>query len=232
VKATFVGLTAIVAMIAIASGQASATTLTTGSQVTPNSSGSLIAGGVTLGAVVNAPQSTGANPADPFGWDPWGATDTNSHWLSVGGCCGGTSSAIFNANAPSNLFSLLWGSPNSNNTLRLYSGSNGTGSLVATVQFVDGSGFKVDGVSSGQFFGPNTTAAGYIESILTSSLFLSALLTNSTGGFEVADVSASLLGGGGASVATPVPGALWLFGSVLVAATGITRWRRKRNNIR
>ncbi len=228
-KAALIGLTACLAVIGFASERASATTLTTGSQVTPNTSAPLIAGGVTLGAVVNAPSSTGANAADPFGWDPWGAADTNSHWLSVGGCCGGTSSAIFNTTAASNNFSLLWGSPNSNNTIKFYSLANGNGSLVATVNFVDGSGFFVDGVLSGQFFGPNTTAPGYIESIFTSSLFQSAVMTNSTGGFEIADVFAGLT-----QITTqnetPVPGALWLFGSVLAGAAGFNKYRRKRNS--
>ena len=229
-KVIFVGLAAFIATIGIASGPASATTLTTGSQVTPNTSGSLIVGGVTLGAVsgnTSAPQ-TGANAADPFGWDPWGSTDTNSHWLSVAGCCGGASSAIFNVIAPTgaNNFTLLWGSPNSDNTVKLYSGANGSGSLVATVQFVDGSGFFVDGVLSGQFFGPNTTGPGYIESITTSAVFGSALLTNSNGGFEVADISASTLGVGLLSQ-TPLPATLPLFAGGL-GAFGLLARRRKR----
>jgi hypothetical protein len=229
-KAVFVGLAAFVAVIGVASGPASATTLATGSQVTANTSGSLIAGGVTLGPVSGntSATQTGANAADPFGWDPWGSADTNSHWLSVGGCCGGTSSAIFNVVAPTgaNNFTLLWGSPNSNNTVQLFSGAGGTGTLVATVQFVDGSGFFVDGVLSGQFFGPNTTAPGYIESITTSAVFGSALLTNSNGGFEVADISASTLGVGTLS-STPLPAALPLFASGL-GALGLLARRRKR----
>jgi hypothetical protein len=229
-KAIFVGLAAFIATIGIASGPTSATTLTTGSQVTPNTSGSLIAGGVTLGTVSGNTSSTqtGANAADPFGWDPWGSTDTNSHWLSVAGCCGGASSAIFNVIAPTgaNNFTLLWGSPNSDNTLKLYSEADGTGSLVATVQFVSGSGFFVDGVLSGQFFGPNTTAPGYIESITTSAVFGSALLTNSNGGFEVADISASTLGVGLLSQ-TPLPATLPLFAGGL-GALGLLAKGRKR----
>jgi len=230
-KPLFVGLAAFVAAIGVASGPASATTtLVTGSQVLPDMSGALIVGGVTLGAVSGNTSSTqtGANAADPFGWDPWGSTDTNSHWLSVAGCCGGASSAIFNVTAPTgaNNFTLLWGSPNSNNTVQLYSAANGNGSLVATVQFVDGSGFFVDGVLSGQFFGPNTTAPGYIESITTSAVFGSAVLTNSNGGFEVADISASTLGVGTLS-STPLPAALPLFAGGL-GAFGLLARRRKR----
>ena len=165
-KAIFVGLAAFIATIGIASGPTSAThphhRLSGYTEYVriPDR------GGDALGTVSGNTSSTqtGANAADPFGWDPWGSTDTNSHWLSVAGCCGGASSAIFNVIAPTgaNDFTLLWGSPNSNNTVQLYSEANGNGSLVATVQFVDGSGFFVDGVLSGQFFGPNTTAPGVI----------------------------------------------------------------------
>ena len=230
-KAIFVGLAAFAAVIGVASGPASATTtLNTGSQVSPDSGGLLIAGGVTLGGVTGNTTSTqtGANPSDPFGWDPWGSTDKTSTWLSVGGCCGGTSSAIFNVTAPTgaNNFTLLWGSPNSNNTVQLYSGADGNGTLVATVQFVDGSGFFVDTVLSLQPFGPNTTDPGFIESITTSAVFGSAVLTNSNGGFEVADISASTLGVGTLS-STPLPAALPLFAGGL-GAFGLLARRRKR----
>ena len=225
-KAVLIGLTALFAVIGLASGHASATTLTTGSQVSPNTSGALLGSGVSLGAVNNAPQSIGANPSDPLGWDPWGSTDTNSNWLSVGGCCGTTSSAIFNVIGPANNFSLLWGSPNSDNTVTLYSEADGKGSVVATVTFVDGVGYKVDGALSGAFYGPNTTDPGYIESIFTSAtLFASAVLTNDIGGFEVADVSANFIQTGLSG--TPLPAALPLFASGL-GALGLLGWRRKR----
>jgi len=38
------------------------------------------------------------------------------------------------------------------------------------------------------------------------------------------------LGGGGLNAATPVPGALWLFGSALAGAAGVRRWHRRRKN--
>ena len=227
-KATLVGLTAVFAVIGLATGHASATTLTTGSQVSPNTSGALLGSGVSLGAVINAPKSTGANSSDPSGWDPWGSTDTNSQWLSVGGCCGGTSSAIFNVSGPAaNNFSLLWGSPNSDNTITLWSEANGNGTKVATVTFVDGVGFYVDGVLSAQPYGPNTTDPGYIESIFTSTtLFESAVLTNDIGGFEVADVSAAYIQTGLQSE-TPLPATLPLFATGL-GSLGLLGWRRKR----
>jgi hypothetical protein len=139
----------------------------------------------------NAPQSTGANPSDPLGWDPWGANDTNSHWLSVGGCCGGSGSSATFSFAPANNLSLLCGSPNSDNTVALYSKTNGGGNLVATVSFEDGVGYLVNGVPTATPYGPNTTDPGDIISITSSELFLSAVLTNDIGGFEVADVSAA-----------------------------------------
>ena len=195
-------------------------------------SGSLIVGGVTLGAVTGTvPTSMGANALDPSGWDPWGSADTNSNWLSVGGCCGGASSAIFNVVSPAgaNNFILLWGSPNSDNTLQLFDAADGKGNLVATVKFADGSGFLVDGVSSGQTFGPNTTAPGYLESITTSVVFESAVLTNSIGGFEVADISATFLQVETQSQ-TPLPATLPLFAGGL-GAFGLLAWRRKRKTV-
>ena len=81
---------------------------------------------------------------------------------------------------------------------------------------------------STQPFGPNTTDPGYIETILTSTLFDSAVLTNSTGGFEVADVSAGLLTTQIAQ--TPLPATLPLFATGF-AGLGLLGWRRKRKNV-
>src|ERR1700678_4248922 len=90
-KSAVVALAAVVAAIGFAPGSASATTIavTNLGQVSPNTGGALLGAGVTETGSNNAPLSVGANPSDPSGWDPWGASDQNSHWLSVGGCCGG-----------------------------------------------------------------------------------------------------------------------------------------------
>ena len=209
------------------SGEASAATITLSNlgQVAPGTSGALTGANVTLGATSDAPVSTGANPSDPLGWDPWGASDTNSQWLSVGGSGTGTipadASATFNFGAPATAVTLLWGSPNPGNTLTLFSGANGTGSVIGTVS-VDSAGYLVNGVpNSGVSFGPNTTGSGDLVTISSTAAFMSALLTNDAGGFEVADVSATL-------DPTPLPAALPLFAGGL----GVFGWlgrRRKRN---
>ena len=71
------------------------------------------------------PTQFGSNLADPNGWDPWGGSDTNSYWISVGGAgVGYASSQTLNFSSPVNTFSLLWGSPNSNNTVTLSNGAD------------------------------------------------------------------------------------------------------------
>ena len=181
-----VALAASVAVLCAAAGQVAATTIigVSGSPVTPNMDGPLIAGSlVSLGLSNNAPQSTGANPSDPFGWDPWGSADSNSQWLSVGGCCGGSGSyQTLNFRSPVDVLTLLWGSPNSDNTITLSTG--------AIISYVDSSGYYIDGIQQTTSY-PNTTDPGYIVTITSSVPFTSATLTNDIGGFEVADIKAS-----------------------------------------
>lgn len=183
---------AMVAALGVVSGSASATTVIgiSPNPVTVTGSGVLIAtpGTVSLGAAVNTFLETTANPSDPFGWDPWGSLDTTSGWLSVGGCCGGAGSyQDLNISGPVNTLSLLWGSPNADNTITLSNGS--------VISYVDNAssssldGFYINGVLQPGTFLPNTMDPGYIVTI-TSSTFTSAVLTNTIGGFEVADISA------------------------------------------
>ena len=132
-KTVLVGLSVLVASIGFATGRASAETITLSNlgTVPPTTDGVLLGPGVFLTGSNNAPQSTGADASDPSGWDPWGSADTTSQWLSVGGCCGGSGSFATFSFAETNVFTLLWGSPNSDNTITLYSGTNGTGSSLA-----------------------------------------------------------------------------------------------------
>jgi hypothetical protein len=99
-------------------------------------------------------------------------------------------------------------------------GANGTGSVIGTVSFQDGEGYFVNGLQNSLAYGPNTTGPGDIISISSTVAFQSAILTNDTGGFEVADISATL-------IATPLPAALPLFATGL-GALGLLGWRRKR----
>jgi hypothetical protein len=217
-KAILVGLSALAAAVALAPSHVSATTitLTYDSTATPNGDGALLGPGVSLGASSGTVvQTTGANTND--GWDPWGGTDTNSAWLSVGGANGSTpnSSQTINTAVSSDLLTLLWGSPNSNNTLTLFNGSTSVG----VISFVDGTGFEVNGtpvslLPPGTPTPPNVMDPGDIITIDSSALFTSAVLTNGIGGFEVADVSALNNGG---DVTTPLPPAWTMLLAGLVA---------------
>jgi hypothetical protein len=213
-KKLLVALAATSALLCAVSG-ASATTVISisANPVTPNLDGLIISGGlVSLGSSNNAPQSTGANPSDPFGWDPWGSADNNSQWLSVGGCCGGSGSfQTLNISSPVNTLTLLWGSPNSDNTITL---SNGD-----TISYQDGSGYYVDGVQKTSAY-PNTTDPGYIVTITSSVPFQSATLTNDIGGFEVADISVS---------ATPLP-STWMMLLAGFVGLGFFAYRGTKNS--
>ena len=223
-KTVLVGLSVLVASIGFAPGRASAETITLSNLGTVSSTtdGALLGPGVFLTGSNNAPQSTGADASDPSGWDPWGSADTTSHWLSVGGCCGGGGSFATFSFAATNVFTLLWGSPNSDNTITLYSGTNGTGSSLATISFEGGSGYYVGPTLTTTPYGANTTGPGDIISIDSSELFESAVLTNDIGGFEVANITAPDPNG---DLASPLPSAWTMliagfFGFGLIAYRG------------
>jgi hypothetical protein len=192
VKALWIVPATCIAVLLAVPGPALATTISISSAtVTPSADGPLFAGtGVTvmLGASSGyvSPLQYGSNLSDPQGWDPWGGSDTNSYWISVGGAgVGYPSSQTLNFLSPVDILSLLWGSPNSNNTITL---SNGQ-----TIAYVDNLGFEIDGVlTTGPYPNVQTgpASSGYIVTI-TSSPFTSAVLSNGIGGFEVADISAA-----------------------------------------
>lgn len=200
-----VGLIAL-AVVGIAPGQASAATITLTDlgTVSANGNGVLISDPsvVTLTSSSNAPISQGGNLAD--GYDPWGAgdgnqIDTNSYWMSIGGCCAQdylsaqqpfTPFATFSFKIPETTFSLLWGSPNTGNLITLYNGT----AVIATVAFNDSMGYVVDGsILAGWFGAHDNMTPGNIIAITSSEAFTSATLTNTAGGFEVADISATPL---------------------------------------
>ena len=195
------------AAVALAPGHASAATitLTYDGTAVPNQIGNYLLGpGVSLGTPSGTVvQTTGVNTND--GWDLWGSADTNSPWLSVGGANGSSpdSSQPVDIAVPDNLLTLLWGSPNSDNTITLYNGITSVG----IISFVDGTGFEVNGtpvslLPPGTLTPPNTTDPGDIITIASSVLFTSAVLSNVIGGFEVADISATVNRG---DLATPLP---------------------------
>ena len=214
-KSFFFALAASASVLAAVPGPASASTMISISTnpVTANDNGLLInsgsVGDISLGTGTNVTSDIGVNTLD--GFDPWGSADTNSQWDSVGGCCGLNGSQSLAITGQFNTLSFLWGSPNSNNTVVVTLGGD-------TITYVDGVGFEVDGVVQPGTVLPNDTSSGHIVSITSSSELTGATLTNSVGGFEVADFSVSQ---------TPLPGALPLLATGL-AAMGLLGWRRKK----
>jgi hypothetical protein len=123
---------------------------------------------------------------------------------------GGT--ATFNF-APSNALSILWGSPDTYNTLQFWSGLGGTGILLYTIT----------GALLIQTFGHDQV------DVSTASVFQSVVLTSELDAFEFAGLSGGCTGGPCAPVDNPVPlpGALPLFVGGLAALGLLTRRRKK-----
>lgn len=122
--------------------------------------------------------------------------------------------AIFNTGL-ANALSLLWGSPDNYNTLEFWSGANGTGSLL----------YSIVGNLLVQTYGHD------LVNVTTDSLFRSVILRSGTNAFEFAGLQASCDGPGCRSDApgpTPIPGAVFLMGSVLAGGAGFGAWRRRR----
>jgi hypothetical protein len=119
---------------------------------------------------------------------------------------GGTATYNF---APSNMLSILWGSPDSYNTLTFYSGQNGGGNALYTLT---GSALELQ-----------TYGHDLVDFTMTGGYFQSVVLTSSVNAFEFADLQAGLLT---TIQGTPVPAALPLFASGIGLA-GLFGWRRK-----
>jgi hypothetical protein len=107
-----------------------------------------------------------------------------------------------------NTLSLLWGSPDSYNTLSFYSGLNGQGTLLGSFTGLDLAATLGLGHDYVTFF--------------SSVAFLSVVLSTTIPAFEYAALSASM-----ESSEVPLPPALILFGSAIVALEVLRRRRRQ-----
>ncbi len=117
--------------------------------------------------------------------------------------------------------SILWGSPDSYNTLQFYDNKNGTGNLLSTAS-ITGTGF-----TGLDLIPPATQGLAHDYVTFSSSVaFLSVVLTSSTAAFEYA----GLTFGSNAPALTPIPPALVLFGSALVGLAALGR-RRRRSSV-
>ncbi len=112
--------------------------------------------------------------------------------------------AVYNF-GPANSLNILWGSPDSYNTLSFYSDPNGQGTLLFSI--------------TGSALGIQTYGHDEVHFDLTGATFASVVLTSSGNAFEFADLQDS--------PATPLPAALPLFAMGL-GAMGLLGWRRKR----
>jgi hypothetical protein len=117
-------------------------------------------------------------------------------------------SATYNF-GPANSLSILWGSPDSYNTLSFYSDPNGQGTLLFSIT---GSALNI------QTFGHDQ-----VDFTMTGATFASVVLSSTTNAFEYADLMDS-------PVSTPLPAALPLFAGGL-GFIGLLGSRRKRKNV-
>jgi hypothetical protein len=124
------------------------------------------------------------------------------------------STATYNQGNGTNtsVFSFLWGSPDSYNTVNFYSGELGTGTLIASIS---GSALVDDTPGSGFDFVTFTASGGTIGSVVLEDAGSAA--------FEYADQSV-----GGNLAGTPLPAALPLFAGGLGLVALFSR-RRKQN---
>jgi hypothetical protein len=135
------------------------------------------------------------------GWDPFGqGSDWTHHWWNIGENGG---SVGFNLSS-SNL-NIVWGSPNSINTVTFYSGAGGTGSVVGVVT-------NPDLITA--FGVVNSSGPGYLIDFSTPSPFKSVVFSTDGSAFEFA-------------VAAPE---LSTWGMMLAgfAGLGFVGWSRKR----
>jgi hypothetical protein len=142
-----------------------------------------------------------------------GATLLSDGGEGIGGWAGLVYTSIeANGSATYNFVSgngleILWGSPDSYNTLSFYSGANGTGTLLFSI--------------TGSALGIQTYGHDEVDFSMTGGTFGSVVLTTSENAFEFADLQDGQ--------ATPLPAALPLFATGL-GAMGLFGWRRKRKN--
>lgn len=140
--------------------------------------------------------------------------------LSPGG--DGGSSATYNLQGATS-FQVLWGSPDTYNHITFYSAADGTGSVYSTS---GASTVDYIGSDTACYAGPATTCKSLGWDLIT---FSSAL---GIGSVKLSDSGQAAFEFGLApihnDINTPLPAAIWLFGTVIAGAAGGARLRRQR----
>jgi hypothetical protein len=113
-------------------------------------------------------------------------------------------SATYNFAQGATGLSLLWGSPDSYNTLTFYSGLNGTGTNLFSI--------------TGSALDPQSLGHDLVDFMMSGGIFDSVVLTTSENAFEFADLQ-------DAPASTPLPATLPLFAGGL-AGLGLLMLRR------
>jgi hypothetical protein len=176
--------------------------------------------------IIDAPTVLGStivanNGGTGIGWNPYGNSNTTAYWLSIGGASSGSySAATFNFTNSVGALAFDWGSSSVTNTVTLWSGLNGTGTVLGTVSADGGANLFVNGtfaLNSADL--DNQQIPGAIIKISSSQSFQSAVFSTdaNSGGFEIGPVSA-----------VPLPGALSLFGMGLAGLGVLGGWRKAR----
>ena len=135
-------------------------------------------------------------------------TDT-TNYIAVG-----NGSATLSFSTAQNFLGLLWGSVDSYNTLTFYSGANGTGTVVGSVN-----GSNVVANANG-----NMTASGtvYVDTTSTTA-FQSVVASSTKAAFEFDNVSFG-------TVAVPEPVSMSLLGSALLGTGLVRKLARRRRS--
>jgi hypothetical protein len=123
------------------------------------------------------------------------------------------SSATYTFTASAAL-SLLWGSPDSYNSIKFFSGPNGTGSLEGTIH--------------GSDLATQTYGHDLVKLTLGGSIFQSIVLYSSGPAFEFANLHTTPLAGPTPSP-TPLPAALPLFAGGLGVIGLLSRFRKRKS---
>ena len=123
-------------------------------------------------------------------------------------------------------FSILWGSPDPYNFIAFYSGANGGGSLLSSTAASGNvyTGTDTACIQTGKCKDLNGTPIGWDYITFTSSVGIGSVVLSDSG------QAAFEFGVGLDSVVreSPLPAAVWMFGTVIAGAAGAARLRRRR----